>query len=421
MTGSHWFSPQRLARYGARLAAGGVLAVFGYILLFALGALWVKYPLPSPTRLDSDPPGAAEIHGAFHIHSTLSDGRGTPSQIARAAKSAGLQFVILSDHNLRTLSQPTFEDGVLVISGVELSTWSGHLVVVGAPRGLNRPDRELDPVRRSQRLGGLTILAHPVQRKQPWIDSKSAAQAAGMELYSADSLFRDALHSPFELLLPAAGAYLTNPMHALMILNRGQPDSTRKLLEISAREPKLALCAHDAHGFPPYELEFRSFSLHIPLTGKLEGGLPANASEAARGVIDAIARGSSYCVFDALGNGGGFAIRGLQGESRRAEVGDRLDVQLPPFLPGQARVQIWGGARLEPDGRAVALERSGPVQIEVWIAAPGRLFGRTWKPWIVPSPIFVWQRPASLGTEAGSGRPPVSTGSPGGQEAAGSR
>lgn len=368
------------------LVAAGVV-LLAYPLLFSVAGLFVHYPLSSPGPASSAS-GAGEIRGAFHIHSTLSDGRATPSQIARAAKRAGLQFIVMTDHNLITLSEPTFEDGVLVISGVELSTRDGHLVVVGAKRGLSRPGKDPDPVRHSQQLGGLAILAHPVQRRHPWIDPRSAKRAAGMELYSADSLFRDALHRPFSLLLPAAGAYLTNPIHALMILNREQPDATRKLLEISAAEPKLALCAHDAHGWPPYEEAFRSFSLHLPLAGALQGGLPADAGEAARAVTEAIGRGRAYCAFDPLGSAAGFSIGGMQGDSRRAAVGDRLILEIPS-RPAEAQVRVWGGARLEPDGRTVALERAGPVQIEVWIAAPGKLFGKTWRPWIVPSPLFV--------------------------------
>jgi hypothetical protein len=398
----------------------GVIAAFcACVLLFSLAALFVKYPLASDPPAGSSPTSPGEIRGAFHIHSTLSDGRGTPSEIARAAKRAGLQFIVTTDHNLRTLSSPAFVDGVLVISGVELSTWQGHLAVLGASRGLDRPDWELDPVWRAQQLGGLPILAHPVQRLVPWRDAESAARAAGMELYSGDSLFRDALAHPFTLLFPAAGAYLTNPMHALMILDRAQPEATQKLLEMSAQEPKVALCAHDAHGFPPYELVFRAFSLHIPLTGKLQGGLSADAADAARAVIDAIAQGRAYCAFDPLGRTEGFAIEGLSGGSRRAAVGERVTVRLPPSPPAQVRVQVWGAARLEPDGRTVLFERAGPAQIEVWTAAPGRLLGTTWKPWIAPSPILVSQLPPGRGTDSTESERAISIDLPTRPEAAG--
>ena len=393
--------PRRLARYAARLAAAVALAPFAYVLLFAVAGLFVRYP-PLVRQGGSSPSAVRDIRGAFHVHSTASDGQGTLSEIARAAKDAGLQFVVMTDHNLRTLPKPSFEQGVLVISAVELSTRQGHLVVVGASRGLDRPDRDPDPVRHAQQLGGLTILAHPVQRRHPWTDAKSAFRAAGMELYSADSMFRDALDSPFQILLPAVGAYLTNPMHALMILDRGQPKATSKLLEISAREPKLALCAHDAHGWPSYELEFRSFSLHIPRTGTLENGLAVDPSAAALSVVEALSQGRFYCVFDALGGADGFAINGPPGAARQGRMGDRFLVQLPASPPAAVQIRLQGGARLEADGRTITLEKPGPFQVEAWIAAPGRLFGSSWKPWIVASPIYVSARPDEPQVEAKS-------------------
>jgi len=398
--------------FGTRLLQALLAALCAYLLLFSLAALFVKYPLAPDASAGLSASGPNEIRGAFHIHSSLSDGSATPSQIARAAKAAGLQFIVITDHNLKTLSLPTFEDGVLVITGVELSTWHGHLVHLGPRRGIDRPEWELDPVWRAQQLGGLTIVAHPVQHLSGWTDAEGAARTDGMELYSANSLFVEALHSPLTVLFPAAAAYLTNPMHGLMMLDRAQPEATQKLLEMSGREPKLALCAVDAHGFPPYELEFRAFSLHIPLAGELQGGLPADAAVAARAVINAISRGIAYCAFDALGSARGFAIEGLHGASRRAEVGSRVTVRFPPSPPTQARVQVWGGARIEPDGRTVLFERPGPVQIEVWAAAPGRLFGTIWRPWIVPSPIFVSPQSPGPGSDSAKQKPPTPTGPP---------
>ena len=37
--------------------------------------------------------------GAFHLHSTYSDGTGTIPEIVRDAKKAGLDWIIITDHN----------------------------------------------------------------------------------------------------------------------------------------------------------------------------------------------------------------------------------------------------------------------------------------------------------------------------------
>ena len=49
---------------------------------FAL--LAVVRPLPL-----TPPPATRELRGAWHVHTTRSDGRGSPTDVARAAKGAG--------------------------------------------------------------------------------------------------------------------------------------------------------------------------------------------------------------------------------------------------------------------------------------------------------------------------------------------
>lgn len=375
-----------------RALIGLALLLLGYLGLFTFAATFRRYPNHSTVAGESsDSAGNRgwQPRGAYHVHSTQSDGSGSPSEIARAAKEAGLQFVVMTDHNLVPLPRPAYQDGVLVISAVELSTRFGHVVALGTPRGLSEVERSSDPVGQVAKLGGWSFLAHPVQRMHPWTDGESATRATGMELYSADTLFREALHHPFTILGPAVGAYLSNPMHALMILVRPQPGPTARLLELSSDSPKVALCAQDAHGFPPYRLEFEAFSLYLPPHPELKGAWPADPAEAAQLVIADLARGSVYCGFDALSDAKGFAIEGLGEGSRRARVGDRLRVRLPASAPRDSIVKIWGAGRLEQDGATIDLDRPGPMQIEVWLSAPARLVGFEPKPWIVPSPILV--------------------------------
>ena len=59
--------------------------------------------------------GAAELRGAYHVHTTASDGRGTLAEVARAAREAGLHFIVVTDHNLRVPDRPEYLDGVLVV------------------------------------------------------------------------------------------------------------------------------------------------------------------------------------------------------------------------------------------------------------------------------------------------------------------
>src|SRR5678815_4038419 len=43
--------------------------------------------------------GYQRVSGVVHVHTTLSDGAATPDEVIAAARAAGLQFVVITDHN----------------------------------------------------------------------------------------------------------------------------------------------------------------------------------------------------------------------------------------------------------------------------------------------------------------------------------
>lgn len=362
-----------------RLVVGAVCALIVYLGICAFLAQSAPYPNEQAGLYV--PKGM--VAGAYHVHSTESDGRGSVWEIAQAAKHAGLSFVVLTDHNLKKPQPPHFEDGVLVIHGTEESTAFGHLVELGAERGLADGELHKDPIQQVAKLGGLSFIAHPVQQKNPWTDWNATGRASGVELYSGDTMLREALREPFSRLLPALGAYLTNPAHAMMSMVAEQPETTRRLLEMNEKAPRAALCALDAHGFPSYESEFKVLAHYLPV----KDGLPEDAREAGKFVIQSLAQGDGYCVFRPLGDIGEFSIEGLEAP-RRAKVGTALKVMLPATDALEVRLKVTGPATVDSDGRTVKLLKPGPVQLEIWRRAPGFL-GSEFKPWIVPSPIIV--------------------------------
>ena len=376
------FSPViALVRLVLRIATVLLVALVVFLGLCALLSLNATFP----GQADPSYVPKGYIAGAYHVHSTASDGRGSAWDIAQAAKKAGLSFVILTDHNLTEPPAPHYEDGVLLIHGTELSTAQGHLVRLGGWRPLTPGELHGKSLQKVVELGGIGFIAHPVQSKMPWTDWNGAGAAAGLELYSSDTMLREAQHAPFSRLLPALGAYPVNPTYALMSLVHEQEDTSRRLMEISAFSPKVALCAEDAHGIPSYEAEFKVMAHFLPVK---EGGLPEDAREAAKWVLQSLSHGEGFCVFRPLGGGAGeFSIDGLDGP-RRAKVGSKLRVLLPPADALETRLKVTGFGTIEADGRTVRPTKAGPLLIEVWRQAPG-LMGPDWRPWIVPSPILV--------------------------------
>ncbi len=371
-----------------RALLGLVLLLLGVAGFFTLAASYAEYPVVPPR---AGAPGWPR--GAFHVHTTRSDGRGTVEEVAAAAKAAGLRFVVLTDHNDFAPREPVFVDGVLLVPGVEMSTDHGHLVAFGMRRPLEgvRPWMDGGEARAAvERAGGVSVLAHPVQKRNPWRHPEAARRAEGFELYSADTFFRDALRHPFSRLLPAVGASFGQPVHGVMMLVEPQPESTARLLELEREMPRLALCSHDAHGLPRYEDVFRAMAMYLPPSeGDVPPVLPEEPRAAAEVVVKGLASGRAVCAFRALGEPEGFALEGLDAERREAHVGQVLTVHLPPEAGEQVRLEVWGAGRLRPDGRSVELVEEGAVQVEVWARAPGSFFGTTWRPWIVPSPVRV--------------------------------
>jgi hypothetical protein len=77
-----------------------------------------------------------EYVGALHIHSCYSDGSGTLREITAGARRAGLDFVVMTDHDTLRPREDGWEgwrDGVLLVLGVEVTCqFRSHVVVFGA-------------------------------------------------------------------------------------------------------------------------------------------------------------------------------------------------------------------------------------------------------------------------------------------------
>jgi hypothetical protein len=380
--------PAVLAGKLARALLGLVLLVVGAAGFFTLAASFAEYPVVPPRA-----EGPRWLRGAYHVHTTRSDGRGTVEEVAAAAKAAGLHFVVLTDHNDFAPREPAFVDGVLLVPGVELSTNHGHLIAFGMERPLEGVRAWMEggeALAKVEQAGGTVVLAHPVQERNPWTHAEAARQARGFELYSADTFFRQAVRSPLSRLLPAVGASFGQPVHGVMTLVTPQPESTARLLELARERMRVALCAHDAHGLPGYEHVFQALAMYLPPEeGAGPEALPGDARAAAARVTKGLASGRAVCAFRALGEPEGFALEGLDVERREARVGQVLTVRLPAHEAGTVRVEVGGAGRLRPDGVTVELVEEGAVQVEAWVLGPGRFFGTEWRPWVVPSPVRV--------------------------------
>ena len=99
--------------------------------------------------------------GAIHIHSKFSDGTGDINEISKSAKDAGLDWIIITDHNSLDVTEG-FYNGVCVIIGEEISPeTSDHYLALGINTVISpdlKPCEYIDNVRKQ---GGFGYCAHP--------------------------------------------------------------------------------------------------------------------------------------------------------------------------------------------------------------------------------------------------------------------
>ena len=366
-------------------------------------SLWVLLTLPPRARSvdlsgwadDRSPPVA---RGVFHVHSNRSDGSASVDDIAAAAASVGLRFVIFTDHGdgTRVPDPPVYRSGVLCIDAVEISTNGGHYIALGmaaSPYPLGGESYAV--VEDVRRFGGFGVVAHPGSARAGlgWTDFGLAYD--GIEWLNGDSQWRDETR---RALGGAAVRYLLRPSEALAgLLDRPDPilarwdDGTR-------RRQVVALAGADAHAhlatslgrdgadegvmlaFPGYARVFRVFSTSVELDHDLAGGTAAAADAAL--VLAGIRAGRVFTAIDMVAAPARFSFEGRTG----GPVALAVRAAGPPgtrivlLADGDPVETVMGGAL------DFSATRSAAYRAEVFVpGAPGV----PPIPWIVSNPIYV--------------------------------
>lgn len=369
-----------------------LLAALAFLLavyVFWIGSVLVRHPdrrnTPAAAR-----PDVHEIQGAYHVHTTFSDGRSPVEKVAAAALRQGLDFIILADHgnpNRASLAGQGWKDKVLVIAGSELSVSRGHLVALD----FSPPERDFaqnaeEAAEQVSAAGGFTVIAHPFSKTR-WSWGQAAGYA-GIEIIDSDSM----LKRNFLRAIPYLPTLLFSPrIYLLRTLDR-PTQSLRKWDEMGADRPVYGFFSVDAH--LAYGALFSCFRLHVlleePLAGEFE--------EARAQVFDSLRAGAFYGAVDCARPAGGFDF---WAESRggRFPMGSTV-----PFIPSsgmelrsdaafpfavQTCVLRNGEVVLRSDGPDVSFPAAKPGVYRIEVYLPGEsLLARDF-PWIVSNPIYL--------------------------------
>lgn len=99
--------------------------------------------------------------GAIHIHSVYSDGTGDVDSISKAAKNAGLDWIIITDHNSFEIEEGIY-NGVYVIKGEEISPKDeNHYLALGINKYIQPNENAKHNVEAVKLNGRFGFAAHP--------------------------------------------------------------------------------------------------------------------------------------------------------------------------------------------------------------------------------------------------------------------
>ena len=318
-----------------------------------------------------------------HLHSTYSDGTGTVPEIARAARHAKADVVLLTDHdNLRAKD-----------NGEEVSPKGGnHYLAFGLDEHVRHRGRSAAEICEAVHDGGgFGFAAHPWSKGSERFKSRARGMPfrdldcqalGGVELWSFATDTGESLRS-----IPEMIRFIARPGHVL----RHPPErNLRGWDELCRERPTTAVGGLDAHQFGKrigpfvplrlmsYRRSFRYIRTHVlteePLSGELEHDR--------RQVFDALRGGRCYIAVDAIAPAKGFRFW-AEGDGDRVEMGGEAPAggwTLRVELPAEAELRVLrDGEQIgsRPEQRA---EEPGVYRVEAH---------RDDRTWVISNPIYL--------------------------------
>jgi hypothetical protein len=315
---------------------------------------------------------APQLHDlacVVHLHSTWSDGTGTVAQIVSAGQRAGVDVVMLTDHNTR--------------AGAVDEGWHGSvLLLVGEEATPARADHTLV-------FDGLSFAAHPFSRGSqrfarfgPGMPHTGLASPSltGIELWSFVTDTAERIESVSEgLLFAAAPLRVLDHPPALNVLEWDRMCRSRRVVAIGgldAHQIGIRVRGHVPLRLMGYARSFRQLRTHVLCTALPSGSLAEDRTL----VYEALAAGRCYIAVDALAPARGFSFWASDGTVMGGEAA--FDGQtLHASVPRPASLQLIR------DGIPVTswtADRPGVYRVEARLRYRGR--DRTW---IVSNPIYL--------------------------------
>lgn len=340
--------------------------------------------------------------GNLHIHTQHSDGSGDHAVVAQAAAEAGLDFVIVTDHNRYLPDYEGWHGQVLLLVGEEVHALenpdANHLLVFDARQAIagcgSTPQAWLDA---TAARGGLGFIAHPIEKsgaftQEPeicWTDW-DAQGYTGIELWNYMSEFKARLGSRAQALLYAFAPRLG--------IEGPFPETLRLWDALLAERPVYAVGGSDAHAQTyrlgpvrrcvfSYRHLFGQVNTHVFVDAPWSG----DAAEDGALIYGALRRGRAFVGHDGLAPTRGFRFEACEGSATHV-MGDTLTPRGPLRwriqAPARARLRLLRDGKPVAEGVGTVLEYAGQ-QPGVYRAEAYRRYAGRWRGWVFANPIWV--------------------------------
>jgi hypothetical protein len=351
----------------------------------------------------------SEIIVNLHIHTQHSDGTGTHQDIANAALQAGLDAVIVTDHNILVQDQEGYyskgDKKILLLVGEEIHDkdcvpQKNHLLVFGVNKELaGEAENTNHLIKQVNRAGGVSFLAHPIDLAAPlfnqadlsWEDWDVSGYT-GIELWNGFSEFKTRLTSKAHAIF-----YAYQPKRVA----RGPIPETLKIWDqlLADGQKVVAIGGSDAHAMHaslgplkrilfPYEYHFRAVNTHIILSQPLNGDLDQDKEL----IYDALRQGHVFIGYDLPYPTKGFQFKAT-GTDQTVMMGD--EIKLGNGVTLQIKLPIAVECCLIRNGEIIkswkkrnicssSTNSSGVYRVEAYLSYKGYRRG-----WIYSNPIYV--------------------------------
>jgi len=314
-------------------------------------------------------------------------------EIAEAARVAGADVVVLTDHDTleaKARGEEGWYGPVLLLVGEEISPRGGnHLLAFGLEEHVGHGGKSPGEICETVRAGGgFGFAAHPWSRgsvrfrkraKGMPFDDLACPALHGVELWSFATDTGESLRS-----IPEVIRFLARPGTVL----RHPPERNLRGWDELCRERRMvALGGLDAHQFGKrigrfvpirlmsYRRSFRYIRTHVLTQEPLSGDLEHDRTQ----VYEALRSGRCYIAVDALAPAKGFRFwaESAQGRVEMGEEAPAGDWTLRVELPGEARVRVLrDGVEVE----SMDADEPGVYRVEA------HRHGRTW---VISNPIYL--------------------------------